>query len=303
MNSPTVAIIVVNWNQYQLTIECLASLKNVTYSNFQIILVDNGSKDGSPQKLRDAFPEVFLLENPENTGYVGGNNLGLEYALQHGFEYCLLLNNDTEVSPDFLSLMLEGIRADDKIGIAGPAIYYHSLPDTLWSAGGAIDWEHGSTRMLGIGERVRDPSRTLPQPVDFVTGCALLIRSDVIKKIGLLDERFFAYYEETEWCVRVKKAGFKIVFIPQACIWHKISPQAREASPLVHYYMTRNRLLFLKLTGATWRAWYNTLFLEDLRTILSWSLRPRWKEKRAQRNVAIMAIRDYFLGRFGKRFI
>jgi GT2 family glycosyltransferase len=303
MNFPKVAIIVVNWNQYQLTIECLASLKNVTYSNFQIILVDNGSKDGSPQKLRDAFPEVFLLENPENTGYVGGNNLGLEYALQHEFEYCLLLNNDTEVSPDFLGLMVEAIRADDTIGVAGPAIYYHSLPDTLWSAGGAIDWAHGSTRMLRIGERVRDLARSLPQPVDFVTGCALMIRSDVIKKIGLLDERFFAYYEETEWCVRVKKAGFQIVFIPEACIWHKISPQAREASPLVHYYMTRNRLLFLKITRATWRAWYNTLIMEDLRTILSWSLRPRWKEKRAQRNVAIMAIRDYFLGRFGKRVI
>lgn len=128
----------------------------------------------------------------------------------------------------------------------------------------------------------------------------MLVRRTVLEQAGLLDERFFAYYEETEWCVRATRAGFRIVHVPMAHIWHKISPAAQADSPLVHYYMTRNRLLFLKTTGAGLRAWLHTLIAEYLRTLISWSVWPRWRGKRAQRDIMVTALRDYFSKRLGK---
>jgi GT2 family glycosyltransferase len=120
--------------------------------------------------------------------------------------------------------------------------------------------------MVGLDEPDEGQRGAEPRGVDFVTGCALLVRRTVMEQVGLLDERFFAYYEETEWCVRARRAGFKIVHVPQAYIWHKISPPSQANSPLVRYYMTRNRLLFLKAAEAGIRAWAHTLFAEYLRT-------------------------------------
>jgi GT2 family glycosyltransferase len=126
------------------------------------------------------------------------------------------------------------------------------------------------------------------------------VRRAVLEQAGLLDERFFAYYEETEWCVRATRAGFRIVHVPLAHIWHKISPIARADSPLVHYYMTRNRLLFLKTTGAGLTTWLHTLVADYLRTLISWSVRPRWRCKRAQRDIMVVALRDFFSKRLGR---
>ena len=134
---------------------------------------------------------------------------------------------------------------------------------------------------------------------DLVTGCALLIKMPVVDKTGMLDERFFAYYEETEWCVRVSRAGYKILHVPQAKIWHKISPVAREASPQVHYYMTRNRLLFLKVTHAGTKPRLNTMF-NYARILLSWTIKPKWRHKAPQKQAMLQAILDYFRGRFGR---
>jgi GT2 family glycosyltransferase len=266
-----VTIIILNWNGRDDTLACLASLARLDYAAHQIVVVDNGSTDGSAAALRAAFPGLTVMELAENQGYVGGNNAGLDHARTAGADYALLLNNDTEVAPDFLS-----------------------------QAGGLIDRQRGSTRMIGLGEVDRGQFGQAPRPVDFVTGCALLIRLSLVERIGLLDERFFAYFEETEWCVRAARAGYKIIHVPKARIWHKISPEARAASPMVHYYMTRNRLLFLQAARAGWRAWGHTLFLDYLRTLSSWSLRPKWRGQRAQRNAMALAIWDYFAGHLGR---
>jgi GT2 family glycosyltransferase len=199
--------------------------------------------------------------------------------------------------------MVVAAESDPAIGIAGPTIYYFSQPKVIWTAGGDIDWNEGRTWMIGLNEQDTGQFGKTPREVDFVTGCALLVTRAVLERVGLLDERFFAYYEETEWCVRAKRAGFKIVHIPSAHLWHKISPVAQADSPLVHYYMTRNRLLFLKTTRAGLCAWLHTLFAEYLRTLMSWSLRPKWRGKRLQRNIMIRAMRDYFSRRFGKAHI
>jgi GT2 family glycosyltransferase len=155
--------------------------------------------------------------------------------------------------------------------------------------------------MIGLDEVDQGQFGHAVRPVDFVTGCALLIKMGLVEQVGLLDARFFAYYEETEWCVRVARAGFNILHVPQAQIWHKITPSARASSPAVHYYMTRNRLLFLKVTGAGPEAWLHTLIVEYLRTLISWSVRARWRHKRPHRSAMIQAIADARRGRWGRR--
>lgn len=303
MSAPKVIIIVLNYNGLADTLACLESLALLDYSNYEVTVVDNGSTDGSVPVIRERFPTVTMFENDENLGYTGGNNVGLRYALAQGADYVLLLNNDTEAASDFLRRLVEAAEADPLIGVTGPTIYYHEQPDIIWSAGGVIDWERGSTRMVGLDERDEGQFGADSRAVDFVTGCAMLVRRATVEQVGLLDERFFAYYEESEWCVRAAKAGYKILHVPLARIWHKISPSTRADSSLVHYYMTRNRLLFLKATGAGLKAWLHTLVAEYLRTLISWSLRPRWRCKQAQRRTMLQAIGDAWRGRWGKQHI
>jgi GT2 family glycosyltransferase len=297
--APDVAIIILNWNGRDDTLACLASLSHLDYPAYKIIVVDNGSTDDSVIAIRTSYPQITLLETGDNLGYVGGNNVGLEHARTLGVKYALLLNNDTEVAPDFLNLLLQTVEADPHIGVVGPLIYYFDRPKVVWSAGGAINWQQGSTYMIGLNEVDQGQFGPTPHLVDFVTGCALLIKMAVIDQVGVLDPRFFAYYEEVEWCVRVTRAGFSILLVPQAKIWHKISLVAREASPQVHYYMTRNRLLFLKLTSKNILPWLSTVF-DYTRTLLSWTVKPKWRHKILQRRAMVRAIADYQRGNFGR---
>lgn len=297
--TPHVCIVVLNWNNRDDTLSCLESLRGLDYPSFDVVVVDNGSTDDSVATIRERHPEVTVLEARRNLGFTGGNNLGLRWALDCGADYALLLNNDTELTASFLTLLVAAAEEDPRIGIASPLILYHDRPDTIWSAGGRIDWLRGSASMIGLDELDRGQFGTTPHNVDFVTGCALLVKADVMRRLGLLDERFFAYYEDTEWCVRARHAGYRTVLVPRARIWHKISPAAREASPTVHYMMTRNRLLFLQTTRAGMPAWLYTLVGDYARTLLSWSVRPRWRSKRPQRRAMVQAILDAGRGRWG----
>jgi GT2 family glycosyltransferase len=296
----SVAIIVLNWRGLDDTLACLASLQAIDYPAVKIIVVENGSGDDSAEVIRAAFPEVTLLEQNINYGYAGGNNIGMQYAKTLGVDYVLLLNNDVEVKPDFLSQMMPVAEQHRFVGIIGPTIYYFAHPEKIWSAGGSVDWIRGITRMMGLNEQEVGQFGVKPRPVEWITGCALLIKMAVIEQIGGLDERFFAYYEEAEFCLRARRAGWGVIHVPTAKIWHKISPQARDASPQVNYYMSRNRLLFLKLTRAGLAAWFYTLILDYGIRSLNWSINPKWRGKKQQRLALTQAIMDYFRGRFGK---
>jgi GT2 family glycosyltransferase len=301
LSLPRVYIIVVNWNRRDDTLACLASLKQLYYQAEKVcvVVVDNGSTDDSIAAIRIAYPQVEIIEAGTNLGFVGGNNLGLEYAHKMRADYALLLNNDTEVAPDFLQLLIEATEADPHVGATSPTIYYFDTPKIIWSAGGEVDWRRGSTRMVGIDTIDNGQLDGTPHSVDFITGCAFLIKMSVYEQVGGLDPRFFAYYEDSEWCTRITRAGYRILLVPQAKVWHKITPIARESSPQVHYYMTRNRLLYLKCAGAGGLAWFNTFF-EYTRTLLSWSIKPRWQHKAPQRRAMTRAIQDFFRGRLGE---
>lgn len=296
--APLVMIIVLNWNGQHYTLDCLESLQQLSYPNFEVLVVDNGSSDDSAAVIRARFPQHALIETGANLGFAGGNNVGLRYALEQGADYVLLLNNDTVVAPDFVDCLVQAVEPDSSIGIAGPTIYYHEQADLIWSAGGVVDWRNGQTCMRDLNTPDTGQLGATPRAADFVTGCALLARRAIIEQVGLLDERFFVYYEEAEWCARAQRAGFRVVHVPRSKIWHKIPLDARDSSPAVHYYMTRNRLLFLEATGASWQNWGYVLF-EELRRLVSWSVRPRWRDKKGHRQMTLRALGDALRGRWG----
>lgn len=296
---PAVSIIVLNYNGREDTMACLRSLEHLTYSRASVILVDNASADGTAEAVRGTFPNVTVIESGGNLGFTGGNNVAIRYALEHGADYVMLLNNDTIVAPDFLNVMVEVMEQDQTIGVTGPMIYYHNNPETIWTAGGSIDWKHGTTNMIGLNQMDVSQFGLSPMPADFVSGCALLARRSVWDKVGLLDDTFFMYYEETEWCVRASRAGYKIMVVPMAMIWHKISIEERAASPLTYYYMVRNRLLFLKKTGAGYQTWGYTLF-EYVRTYVNWTVLEKRRDRRHLRAPMLQAFRDFSRGAFGQ---
>jgi GT2 family glycosyltransferase len=193
--------------------------------------------------------------------------------------------------------MLVQVAEDDtRIGIVGPTIYYYDQPDVIWSAGGALD-RYGRASHLQVDEREDSAAQTV-RDVDYVTGCAILVKRSVIERVGALDERFFVYFEEAEWCARARRAGFRVVFVPQARMWHKIEANARPRSTLYQYLMARNRLLYLKCTGAG--PWViSRAVLGLLRTAASWSLRPRHREMRPLSGALVRGVGHFVIGRFG----
>jgi len=299
MKVPLVWIIIVNWNNVSDLQECIESLNLIRYPNFKILVIDNGSSDESTSYLtKQENITTILLKS--NEGFVGGNNIGINYALQNSADFILLLNNDTLVDPFFLDNLIYEIEKNESCGIAGPLICYQCDRNKIWSAGGKIDLSRGETSMIGIGRSVEEFSKLNSYPVDFITGCALLVKRSVIEKIGLLDSKFFAYYEETEFCYRAKKAGWEIIVVPSSRIWHKISPEVRAASKTVHYYMVRNRLLFIRLADLGFMTYIRALF-ENIRTLISWSIKPKWKDNRKFIHIHFQALMDNFLNRWGKK--
>ncbi|HEX9016042.1 MAG TPA: glycosyltransferase family 2 protein [Chloroflexota bacterium] len=293
---PRVGIVLVNWNKAADTVACLESRGRLDYDPFEVVVVDNASTDGSPATIRRHFPEIALIENSGNLGFAAGNNVGVRYLMDRGVDYVLLLNNDTEVAPNLVRSLIDVSERDPGIGIVGPKILYYQPDDLIWSAGGLIDHLGRSSHLhfdevdSGVDQRPRD--------VDYVTGCALLIRRSVIEKVGVLDERFFMYYEEAEWCARVRAAGYRVVYVPEARMWHKIQQSARNNSRQYLYLMTRNRLLYLRCTHAS-AAKTTAACLDVLRTSAAWTLKRKHREARPLAGALVHGVWDGLLGRFG----
>ena len=235
-------IIVLAYNGLDLTLDCLRSLDWQTDAAFDVLVVDNASPDGSGEALRRQRPDVEVLQAPSNLGYAGGNNLGLRHAMQVGAGPFLLLNNDTLLEPDCIRTLLATLERQPGIGVLGPMVYTWGEGSTISSAGGRIDWRCGDAVNVGAGES--DDGQYSPRPVDFINGCSLLITRKAVDQAGLLDERYFMYWEETDWCARVRRAGFDVRLEPGARLHHKATIRPAELGPTALYYMTRNRILF-----------------------------------------------------------
>ncbi len=239
---PYVSAIVLCRNGVDLTLDCLASLYCQNYPLLEVTLVDNDSQDGTVEAVRSHFPRTQIISTHANLGYAGGNNLGIQNALERGHDLCFLVNNDTRVFPGCVSALVNLFENNPAAGIAGPMVRTWDNAGKISSAGGSIDWRSASAANSGAGEP--DHAQYAARQVDFINGCGIMATREAIQKAGMLDPKFFMYWEEIDWCMRVKKAGFEIRFEPKARMQHKATLQDNEQSPTTIYYLTRNRLLF-----------------------------------------------------------
>lgn len=242
---PRVAIILLNWNNKEDTLDCIRSLKCIGYPNFEIIVADNGSTDDSVKVIKGSYPEITLIENRKNLGFAAGNNAGIRPALLNNADYILLLNNDTVVDPKFLDELIRVAESDPKIGVVGPKIYYYSEPGRIWFAGGRVNYWLGETGHVGNLEPDEGQYDKVSD-TDFITGCALLIKRKVLDEVGLLNETMGFYFEDNDLCARIKRRGYRVVYVPTSLVWHKVASAASKIKDFQLYYFTRNRLIFMR---------------------------------------------------------
>lgn len=330
-----VSIIIVNFNLKDVILSCLRSAKNLKHADLslEIVVVDNNSTDGSSEAIKQTFPEITYIQNQENLGFSGGNNIGMKYAYKNGADFVVILNPDVVVDPNLIHELYrgftstpssfwgakderlpnpslgtkrfwasqndgQGTHAHRGVGITAPKVYFASgyefhkdrytaddLGKVIWYAGGIMDWNNVLGSHRGVDE-VDHGQYDEPSTTDFASGNCMMIKRDVLDKVGYFDERYFLYYEDADYCQRVKKAGFAIQYVPRAILWHK-NAQASGGSgnPLQDYFITRNRLLF-GYTYAPLRTKF-ALFRESIRNFFSYPTRR-------------LAVKDYYMGKFGK---
>lgn len=296
-----VAIVIVNWNGHKDTSVCLRSLEKLRRNTVEVltIVVDNGSTDDSVAILARDFPKVTLLKLDTNRGFTGGNNVGMTYAMKLGADYVWLLNNDTIVDPEALSLL--DAFEEDSVGIAGSKIYFapghefHKSRYTkrergrvFWYAGGLVDWDNVYASHRGVDE-VDHGQYDQRTETPFVTGCSMMIDRRVIESVGMLDDAYYLYLEDLDFCLRAKRAGYRLMYQPTSVIWHVNAGSSGGAGNPIHdYYITRNRLL-LGMRYASLRT--KIALLREGGTFLFGTNR----EKR-------QAVGDFFFMRWGKRY-
>lgn len=243
----TLSVILVNTKlrEIQFTIDCVGSLRKSTYTDFEIIIVQNGCAPETDKALRDGCPGTVLLSTEKNLGFGGANNVGMEYAVQHGARFVLLLNNDTIVKEDTIQKLVETSAEHPKAGLIGAKIFYYDRPTVIWYSGGRLDIGKALATHVGIG-REDSGLQSGCMETDFVTGCCMLIKREVVDKIGLLDRDYFLYIEDADYSVRARKAGYSVLFQPSAILYHRVSSSTGLDSPTYIYFNLRNKLLFLR---------------------------------------------------------
>lgn len=305
-----IAIVIINYNGEKDTRECLRSLeklKTPDNAEFFAIVVDNASKeklkvqsfDKTQDKSEKFKIDLEILRSEVNLGFSGGNNLGIKYALEHGADYILILNNDTVVDSKLIHELLKRAKLKPTIGIVVPKIYFEKGYEfhkdrykesekgkVIWYAGGILDWKNLIGHHKGVDE-VDTGQYDVSLPTDYATGCCMFIKKEILDKVGLFDEKYFLYYEDSDFSEKVKWAGYSIVYEPKAILWHKNAQSTYgSGSSLQDYYITRNRLLF-GLRFAPLRTQLS-LLKESIRLLF---FGRNWQRK---------GVKDFYIGRFGK---
>lgn len=292
------AFITVNFHSDDDTFQVVTSLeknKLPTGLDLTIYVVDNSQSDDLKKRLEEC-PHAIYIESPGNLGFAAGNNLGFKQAITDEIDYIVLINNDTLISSDLITSILRSPIVDDEVGLVGGLIYFakgyefetkyekSDLGKVIWYAGGKYDWNNVYASHVGVNQ-VDKGQFSKTKPTDFITGCLFITKREVIQKVGLFDERYCLYFEDSDLGLRIKKAGYQLMFDPRIIIWHKVAQSSGIGSPLNDYFLTRNRLLF-GMTYASFRTKF-ALFREALKKSLLGT--PSQK----------IAVRDFFIRRFG----
>jgi len=251
--SKKTAVILVNWNSFSLTSDCIESLRSMPYRDYDVIVVDNGSADASGRLLKEKFEDIILIQSGSNLGFTGGNNLGMQYALEHKYVYQILLNNDTFVAPDFLEVLVSYMDEHPETGVIQPLIYFNHNRSLVWNGGSYYQKWLGYAYTRNYNQPIQQTSSHIKE-VGWVTGCAFFTRSSLLSQTGLLANNLFIYYEDVDLSFRIKKTGSRLVFHPGAVIYHIAGMSNRNktkgkegfVNPIVHYLNVRNRIWLLK---------------------------------------------------------
>jgi GT2 family glycosyltransferase len=303
----SIAIILLNYNSSDETIECIESLEKITTKNakLSLIVVDNHSSENEIKKLNKFFKThssrfvIEIIQNTKNLGYTGGNNSGITKALEMDSEYVLILNNDTTVMSDFLDPLLDVLKNDTTVGIVVPKIYFYPGHEfhtdrytkkdhgkVIWYAGGEIDWANVIGHHTGVDE-VDTDKYTITRETEYATGACVMLKASTLREVGNFDDQYFLYYEDSDLSMRVKRAGYKILFVPQSIIWHKnAGSTGGSGSQLQDYFISRNRMRF-------------GMKYAPLRTKIALtreSIRILFTGRKWQKN----GIKDFYTGKFGK---
>ena len=241
-----VGIILVNYNSYKDTVSCLSSINKIQYKNYIVYVVDNCSTNNSVFEISRYIKgneQTRLIVSAENLGFSGGNNLAIKEALKDGVDFLLLLNNDTIVSENFLNTIMEYAN---EYSIVSPRIMYGKERNKIWYGGGKLSKQLGRARHEQIGKKYSFSKHNGTRKVTFVSGCCMLFSKNIIRKIGLLEEKYFLYYEDTEFCWRAQKSGIDLIYAGSSYIYHNVSSSTGHHSPLMNYYKIRNRLYLIK---------------------------------------------------------
>ncbi len=260
---PLVSLITINYNSLEVTMEMLDSVRKLKYSNIEVIVVDNASKEDPKSILNSQYPEIIYIRSEKNLGFSGGNNLGIK-ASKGDFLY--FINNDTELIEGSIELILDLFKNVDQLGAVSPLIYHH--PEVHQSEGELIQYA-GTTPVnamtarnttIGAGE-IDKGQFDKPYPTPYTHGAAMMLPRKVVEKVGMMPEEFFLYYEELDWCEQIRNAGFKIYVEPRAKIYHKESVSVGKMSTLKTFYLTRNRILFTRRNRSNFEIFLFSLFL------------------------------------------
>ncbi|RJO60139.1 glycosyltransferase family 2 protein [candidate division WS5 bacterium] len=296
---PKVSIIILHLKNIHCLIDSILSLNKISYENFDIFIVHNGPKSKILEENLASISQRIteVINTGENVGFAMGNNIGIKQALRKGGEYILLLNDDTVVSADFLDILLDAGENKPDAGMLGSKIYYFDEPRRIWFAGAYVD--SGTCMITTPGSDQIDEEESFePIESDYITGCALLIKRQTIEQIGLLDERFFLYWEDVDWGLRAQKAGYKNLVIPGAHIWHKVSTSTGGMDSVLRvYHKTRSHLLMARIHVPKMLIPLHIKFFRDI----AWLLFKSHDTNRSKKARAyIAAIRDYHLGKTDK---
>lgn len=294
-----IALVVLHFIGEDLTSGCLSSVEKLNRQDLKLdVFVINNNPKENLKALKKKFNHFIFLDTGKNLGFAQGNNFGIKQALKRGADFVFLVNNDTVLDENILTQLIKVMGSDKTVGIIGSKIYfapgyeYHQerykpseRGKVFWHAGGKIDWKNVFASHRGVDE-VDKGQYDNQMAVDFVSGCAMFIRRELLEKIGLLDEKYFLYLEDADFCQRAKRAGFKVIYAPQAILWHFNARSSSVGGPLHDYFLTRNRMLF-GLSYAPGRAKF-ALIRESFKIFLFG--RP-WQK---------LAVKDYCLRKFGK---